>query len=306
MILEFLLGIGATALSISNSKIANENAKIVNSLNSDTSNFIKNSLESLNFYSSRLKNTLSNTVNIKNRIFNEYTETYVYYLKHINDNVRKKGNINDEVINLSKTIKDYSSNLNELTSKHLDENTMLVSSAVGGLVLGAGVLGANALGTSLSLGLGISFFGIGSFLMSSYQLSKSQNALEEAKYLNDNKQSLKNDIEYKIEIIKKINDLFINYNASLESLVFDFSLLYKDVQRMYRDKITSSNSNMKLIADGNQPKFLLSDFDQNQQNKIYESLEKCKIISEYARTKILTNDGNIDYFTCKKLGVSYE
>ena len=306
MILEILLGLGATALAISNSKQANENARLANSLNADTQAVINSALSQLNTSSARLSNTLRTTTSLKERALVGFAESFVYYLQHINSNLERKPTFNDEIIKLQDAINNYQTNMNQLVSQHLDQNTMLVSAAAGGLVVGAGALGMSAVGVSLSVGLGLSFFGVGSLLASAAQVSKTQNALEEAKYLNANKYSLKSELKYKARIVDSINTLFTNYNNMLLELIGKFGIELSNIQRIYKKGIVSSKKNMKLIAKGKQPVFNFEDFSQEEQNAMHVAVEKCKVLAEFARTKLLFSNGTINYSEVKKIGVKYE
>ena len=162
-VLGFLLAAGATLFAVSNSREANENARQANALNANTQDFIRPSIVRLNESSSLLSGTLRETKLLRESALVDFTESFVYYLQHINSNVARKPAFNDEIIRLQHAVNDYQANISQLASKQLDENAMLVSAAAGGLVAGAGALSAAALGTSMSLGLGLSFFGGGHF-----------------------------------------------------------------------------------------------------------------------------------------------
>ena len=292
MILE-ILGVAAALKAFSNAKKANEIINYANQLNEETSLVVDPALADLDRASCRLLSILYSVKGKREEVLFKVVENFIYYVKHINSNISKKNVYPNELEKIRKTAKNYVDDLENLRKMNINSDSILMSAAAGGLVLGAGAIGANVLGTSVSLGLGLSFFGVGSLLMSSYRLSQSHDYLESSKYLHDNRYALRSEIEDRTRIIDLTYYIFVNYNSELEKLNNDFKGCYKDIQRIYREGIIKSKENIKLIAKGEPASIIYEECSEEDQKAIYRAFEKCKVLAEFARKKLADSNGRI-------------
>ena len=301
-----ILGLLGTGAALLQSKKANDNINTINSLNEETRATIQPSLRELENRSNVLSSTLRETSNLKQRALIDYVDNSVYYLKHINSKITRKPMFDNEINQIISATKGYRETMNQLAIKKYDPNTMLVSTAIGSVVTGGALIGANAVGISASLGLGLCFFGTCSFILSAARLFQTEKALEEAQYLHANRNAIKSEIDCKCDIISQINLLCVNYNKELWLLLNQFGGELNTIQMLYKKGVVTSKRNIKLIAEGKQPELNFEDFSDSEQKELYAAVAKFKVVAEFARSQILHNDGSINMETIKMLGLKHE